>query len=301
MVAPDSDRLELLAPFPAWDGRDFTGLRVLLKAEGKCTTDHISPAGPWLTYRGHLTNISGNLFLGAQQRVRRRGAGLGVDVRDGSVRPLPELARAYKEAGIAWMVIGDENYGEGSSREHAAMEPRYMGGRAMLARSFARIHETNLKKQGVLPLTFADPSDYDKIRVDDVIDLDGLADARPRQPRAGGGAPRRRQCRRLRREPHALRRAHRVVQSRLRPQHARRRPRRPRHPPLKPSQQLRGKPAHGAAFAHNSCEGFWGQPCRASSAARSRGATPASCSRAPHCSRGIMNRTSNSLPSGSLA
>jgi aconitate hydratase len=179
VVAPDSDRLELLAPFPAWDGRDITGLRVLLKAKGKCTTDHVSPAGKWLTYRGHLTNISQNLFLGARNAFADEETGLGVDARDGSVRPLPELARAYKEAGIAWMVIGDDNYGEGSSREHAAMEPRYMGGRAVLARSFARIAEANLKKQGVLPLTFADPSDYDKIRVDDVIDLDALSALAP--------------------------------------------------------------------------------------------------------------------------
>jgi aconitate hydratase len=175
VVTPGSDRLELLHPFAPWDGSDLVGLRVLLKAAGKCTTDHISPAGPWLRYRGHLTNISGNLFIGANNSFAPEGSGLGVDVRDGSTKPLPELAKAYKDAGIQWIAIGDENYGEGSSREHAAMEPRYMNGRAVISRSFARIHEANLKKQGVLPLTFADPADYDKVRVDDVVDITGLA------------------------------------------------------------------------------------------------------------------------------
>jgi aconitate hydratase len=181
-VTPGSDRLELLSPFPAWDGRDITGLRVLLKARGKCTTDHISPAGPWLKYRGHLTNISQNLFLGAVNAFADREPGLGVDARDGTVKPLPDLARSYKEAGIEWIAVGDENYGEGSSREHAAMEPRYQGGRAVLVRSFARIHEANLKKQGVLPLTFADPADYDKVRADDVVDVTGLAELAPGVP-----------------------------------------------------------------------------------------------------------------------
>ncbi|MDQ1386519.1 MAG: aconitate hydratase, partial [Actinomycetota bacterium] len=179
VVAPGSDRLELLSPFAAWDGTDISGLRVLLKATGKCTTDHVSPAGKWLEYRGHLTNISQNLFLGARNAFADEETGLGVDARDGSVRPLPELAREYKKAGIEWLVVGDENYGEGSSREHAAMEPRYMGGRAVLARSFARIAEANLKKQGVLPLTFVDAADYDKIRAADLIDLDGLAALAP--------------------------------------------------------------------------------------------------------------------------
>ncbi|HET9728493.1 MAG TPA: aconitate hydratase [Acidimicrobiia bacterium] len=179
VVKPGSDRLELLQPFPAWDGRDLQGLRVLLKAQGKCTTDHISPAGRWLTYRGHLTNISQNLFLGAVNAFAADPPGTGVDARDGSHKPLPELAREYKEAGIEWIAVGDENYGEGSSREHAAMEPRYMNGRAVLVRSFARIHEANLKKQGVLPLTFADPADYDKIRVDDTVDVLGLTALAP--------------------------------------------------------------------------------------------------------------------------
>jgi len=178
-VAPDSERLELLEPFPAWDGADYTGLRVLLKAVGKCTTDHISPAGPWLRFRGHLTNISGNLFIGANNAFSLDEAGTGIDVRDGSVTPLPDLAKAYKEAGIAWVAVGDENYGEGSSREHAAMEPRYMGAKAILVRSFARIHEANLKKQGVLALTFANPDDYERILVDDELDIVGLADLAP--------------------------------------------------------------------------------------------------------------------------
>jgi aconitate hydratase len=181
VVKPNSERLELLQPFPAWDGRDLTGLRVLLKAVGKCTTDHISPAGPWLRYRGHLTNISQNLFTGVGNAFAE-GHGNGVDVRDGSVKPLPDLAREYKEAGIEWIAVGDENYGEGSSREHAAMEPRYMAGRAIIARSFARIHEANLKKQAVLALTFADPADYDTIRADDTIDIVGLADLAPGKP-----------------------------------------------------------------------------------------------------------------------
>jgi aconitate hydratase len=182
VVKPGSERLELLEPFPAWDGGDFTGLQVLMKAVGKCTTDHISPAGPWLRYRGHLTNISGNLFVGVNNAFALDPPGSGVDVRDGSVVPLPELAKAYKEAGIFWVAIGDENYGEGSSREHAAMEPRYMNGRAVIVRSFARIHEANLKKQGVLALTFANPDDYERIRVDDTIDIVGLADLAPGRP-----------------------------------------------------------------------------------------------------------------------
>src|SRR3954451_21711260 len=182
LVAPDSDRLELLEPFPAWDGNDFTGMQVLMKAVGKCTTDHISPAGPWLKYRGHLTNISGNLFIGVNNAFALQPAGSGVDVRDGSITPLPELAKRYKDAGIYWVAIGDENYGEGSSREHAAMEPRYMNGRAVIVRSFARIHEANLKKQGVLALTFADPDDYERIQADDAIDIVGLADLAPGRP-----------------------------------------------------------------------------------------------------------------------
>jgi aconitate hydratase len=182
VVKPDSERLELLAPFAAWDGNDFTGLKVLMKAVGKCTTDHISPAGPWLRYRGHLTNISGNLFNGVNNAFSLDDSGTGIDVRDGSVVALPDLAKAYKEAGIFWVAVGDENYGEGSSREHAAMEPRYMNGRAVIVRSFARIHEANLKKQGVLALTFKNPDDYARICVDDTIDIVGLSELAPGRP-----------------------------------------------------------------------------------------------------------------------
>ena len=174
VVAAGSERLQLLEPFPAWDGQDFSGLQVLLKAAGKCTTDHISPAGPWLRYRGHLENISGNMFIGTNNAFALDELGLGIDVRDGSKKKLPELAKAYKNAGIQWVAFGDENYGEGSSREHAAMEPRFMGGRAVIVRSFARIHEANLKKQGVLALSFADPLDYERVLVDDKVDIVGL-------------------------------------------------------------------------------------------------------------------------------
>ena len=171
-VSPTSDRLQLLQPFAAWDGNDYLGLAVLMKAKGKCTTDHISAAGKWLTYRGHLENISGNLFLGAINAFGDQyEAGHGKDVRDGSVDTFPNLAKQYSEAGIRWVAIGDRNYGEGSSREHAAMEPRFRGGVVILARSFARIHETNLKKQGLVPLTFADPATYDMIEEDDRIDV----------------------------------------------------------------------------------------------------------------------------------
>jgi aconitate hydratase len=180
-VDPSSERLQLLSPFPAWDGSDYEGLPVLLKARGKCTTDHISQAGPWLRFRGHLDNISDNLFLGAVNAFAEQ-PGHGVDVESGEVVSLPTLARSYKERGIRWVAVGDENWGEGSSREHAAMEPRHLGGLAVIVRSFARIHETNLKKQGVLPLTFADPADYEKIRVDDRISLFGLAEIEPGVP-----------------------------------------------------------------------------------------------------------------------
>ncbi len=180
-VAPDSERLQLLTPFPAWDGKDLEKLPVLVKAKGKCTTDHISQAGPWLRYRGHLDNISDNLLLGAVNAWTTE-PGTGIDVETGETLPIPKLARSYKERGIRWVVVGDENYGEGSSREHAAMEPRHLGGAAVIARSFARIHETNLKKQGVLPLTFADPADYDKIKADDRISIVGLANMAPGKP-----------------------------------------------------------------------------------------------------------------------
>ncbi len=183
-VSPTSDRLQLLTPFPAWDGEDYEDLPVLVKAQGKFTTDHISMAGPWLRYRGHLENISGNLYLGAVNAFTAADGsayevGYGKSQLDGSVKLFPELARDYHEAGVRWVVIGDENMGEGSSREHAAMEPRFRNGVVAIARSFARIHETNLKKQGVLPLTFADPADYDRIGEDDRIAVRGLADLAP--------------------------------------------------------------------------------------------------------------------------
>jgi aconitate hydratase len=180
-VSPTSRRLQLLAPFPAWDGTDFVELPVLVKAAGKCTTDHISAAGPWLQYRGHLENISGNLFLGVANAFTG-GIGQGRDPLDGQIRSLPDIARRLSVAHIQWCVVGDENYGEGSSREHAAMEPRYRGAVAILARSFARIHETNLKKQGILPLTFTESSTYDLIGEDDRISVLDLASLSPGAP-----------------------------------------------------------------------------------------------------------------------
>jgi aconitate hydratase len=180
-VDPSSDRLQLLEPFPPWDGQDYIDLPVLMKAQGKCTTDHISMAGPWLRYRGHLENISGNLFAGAVNAFTGE-AGTGKDPLDGKTKPYPEIARHLHAEGVSWLAIGDENYGEGSSREHAAMEPRFRNGKVILVRSFARIHETNLKKQGMLPLTFADPSTYDQVDEDDRISVLGLADLAPDQP-----------------------------------------------------------------------------------------------------------------------
>ena len=169
-VNPDSERLQLLSPFEKWDGKDFVDLPVLLKAKGKCTTDHISMAGPWLRFRGHLDNISNNMFLGAINFFTG-DPGKTKSVFTGETKQVQEIAREYKAKGVGWVVVGDENYGEGSSREHAAMEPRFLGGKAIIVKSFARIHETNLKKQGMLPLTFTDPNDYDKIKEDDKIDL----------------------------------------------------------------------------------------------------------------------------------
>jgi aconitate hydratase len=170
VVSPTSDRLQKLEPFRAWDGEDYHDLPVLMKAQGKCTTDHISAAGPWLKYRGHLENISGNLFLGVVNAFTG-DTGTGLDVTDGETRPYPEIAKRYHEAGIRWVAVGDRNYGEGSSREHAAMEPRFRNGVVLLARSFARIHETNAKKQGLLPLTFDDPDTYDQIGERDSINV----------------------------------------------------------------------------------------------------------------------------------
>jgi aconitate hydratase len=179
IVKPDSDRLQLLEPFSAWDGKDYEKLPILLKAKGKCTTDHISMAGPWLKFRGHLDNISDNCFIGAINAYTDE-AGTGMNVETGETGlAFPAIARDYKARGLRWVVVGDENYGEGSSREHAAMEPRHLGAAAVIVRSFARIHQSNLKKQGVLPLTFVDPADYDKIRETDRISITGLAKLTP--------------------------------------------------------------------------------------------------------------------------
>ncbi|MCS4433323.1 aconitate hydratase [Aquiflexum gelatinilyticum] len=181
LVDPKSERLQLLEPFKAWEGTDLKGLKLLIKAKGKCTTDHISMAGPWLRFRGHLDNISNNMLIGAvnafnleTNKVKNQLTGKHGEV--------PAVQRHYKKHGIGSIVVGDENYGEGSSREHAAMEPRFLGVRAILVKSFARIHETNLKKQGMLALTFANPSDYDLIQEDDAIDIVGLADFQPGVP-----------------------------------------------------------------------------------------------------------------------
>ncbi len=173
IVAPTSDRLQILEPFPAWEGTDLCDLKLLIKAKGKCTTDHISMAGPWLKYRGHLDNISNNLLIGAVNYFNEK-TNLVKNQLTGEYGPLPATQRAYKAGGVGSIIVGDENYGEGSSREHAAMEPRHLGVRAVLVKSFARIHETNLKKQGMLALTFDNKEDYDKIQEDDGIDITGL-------------------------------------------------------------------------------------------------------------------------------
>src|SRR5690606_31337103 len=173
VVKADSLRLQLLAPFAPWEGTDLLGLRLLIKAKGKCTTDHISMAGPWLKFRGHLDNISNNMLIGAINYFNDKTDSVKSQIT-GEYGPVPATQRQYKAQGIGTVVVGDENYGEGSSREHAAMEPRHLGVRAILVRSFARIHETNLKKQGMLALTFDNKTDYDLIQEDDVIDILGL-------------------------------------------------------------------------------------------------------------------------------
>ena len=178
VVDPKSERLQLLEPFAAWDGNDFTGMKLLIKAKGKCTTDHISMAGPWLRFRGHLENISQNMLIGAVNYFNDKSNSV-KDQLTGTYEPVPTAAAAYRDAGMGSLVVGDENYGEGSSREHAAMEPRFLGVKAVIVRSYARIHETNLKKQGVLGLTFANKADYDIIMEDDTIDIVGLADFAP--------------------------------------------------------------------------------------------------------------------------
>ncbi|HEX8314710.1 MAG TPA: aconitate hydratase, partial [Flavisolibacter sp.] len=177
-VSPTSDRLQLLSPFPAWEGTDLKGLRLLIKAKGKCTTDHISMAGPWLKYRGHLDNISNNMLIGAVNFFNGQTDSV-KNTLTGEYGPVPATQRAYKAKGFGSVVVGDENYGEGSSREHAAMEPRHLGVRVIVVKSFARIHETNLKKQGMLGLTFANKEDYDKIQEDDTIDITGLKEFAP--------------------------------------------------------------------------------------------------------------------------
>ena len=179
-VSPDSKRLQILEPFAAWEGTDLKGLRLLIKAKGKCTTDHISMAGPWLKFRGHLDNISNNMLIGALNFFNEKTDNIKNQLT-GEYGTVPSTQRAYKAAGIGSIVVGDENYGEGSSREHAAMEPRHLGVRAVLVKSFARIHETNLKKQGMLALTFDNKADYEKFREDDSIDINGLTTFMPDQ------------------------------------------------------------------------------------------------------------------------
>jgi len=178
VVKPDSERLQLLSPFKPWDGKNITGMKLLIKAKGKCTTDHISMAGPWLRYRGHLDNISNNMLIGAVNAFNDQSDSVNSQL-NGEVGSVPATARAYKAADIPTIVVGDENYGEGSSREHAAMEPRHLGVRVVLVKSFARIHETNLKKQGMLGLTFVNPADYDKIQEDDTFTFTDLVDFAP--------------------------------------------------------------------------------------------------------------------------
>jgi aconitate hydratase len=180
-VSPTSDRLQLLKPFDRWDGKDLEDMQVLIKVKGKCTTDHISCAGPWLKYRGHLDNISNNMFIGAINSENDTANKVKNQIT-GEYGPVPDVARAYKAKGVRWVAVGDDNYGEGSSREHAALEPRHLGGRAIIVKSFARIHETNLKKQGLLPLTFANASDYDKIQPSDKISLVDLKSLAPGKP-----------------------------------------------------------------------------------------------------------------------
>merc|ERR1719471_629289 len=180
-VSPTSDRLQLLSPFNKWDGKNVEDAVVLIKARGKCTTDHISMAGPWLKYRGHLDNISNNMLIGAINDANGEANTVRnvLTEADGGV---PDTARDYKAKGQDWIVIGDENYGEGSSREHAALEPRFLGGRAVVVKSFARIHETNLKKQGMLPLTFDNKADYDTLQTGDKVSITGLKELAPGVP-----------------------------------------------------------------------------------------------------------------------
>ncbi len=180
-IAPTSERLQRLEPFPAWDGKDFDRLPILIKVKGQCTTDHISPAGKWLRFRGHLDRISDNLFTAAEN-VFTGATGTAIDQLDGRTKPVPAVARHYKAERLGWAVVGDDNYGEGSSREHAAMSPRYLGCKLVIAKSFARLHLTNLKKQGILPCAFVKPADYDQLTADDRISVHGLATLTPGKP-----------------------------------------------------------------------------------------------------------------------
>ena len=178
IIDPESNRLQALVPFSPFEEKNYNSMTVLMKASGKCTTDHISPAGKWLQYRGHLENISQNLFIGVNNAFTEK-AGEGNNMLDGSVMSFPDIAKAYHEENLNWVAVGDENYGEGSSREHAAMEPRFRGCKVVLVKSFARIHEANLKKQGVLPLTFQNKSDYDLIDQEDKITIKNVENIAP--------------------------------------------------------------------------------------------------------------------------
>jgi len=180
-VDPNSSRLQLLSPFEKWNGQDLVDLPILIRVKGKCTTDHISMAGPWLKFRGHLDNISNNLLIGAINSENEKANSVR-NTFTGEFGPVPDVAREYKKRGIGWVVLAEDNLGEGSSREHAALEPRHLGGRAIIAKTFARIYETNLKKQGLLPLTFAEPSDYEKISYQDRISILGLKNFAPGTP-----------------------------------------------------------------------------------------------------------------------
>ena len=178
VISPDSERLQALTPFDSFDASNYVDMTVIMKAVGKCTTDHISPAGKWLRFRGHLENISQNLFIGVNNAFSE-DSGTGVNTLNNEIMTLPDLAKTYHENNINWIAIGDENYGEGSSREHAAMEPRFRGCRVVLVKSFARIHEANLKKQGILPLTFEDKADYEKIEQNDKLTIKNLENLSP--------------------------------------------------------------------------------------------------------------------------
>jgi aconitate hydratase len=177
-----SGRLQLMEPWPAWDGKDFLNMPVLVKTRGKTTTDHISPAGSWLRFRGHLDKFSDNMFMGAINAYTGEAGKVKNLLTGETGQSISKVARSYKAQGVTWVVVGDHNYGEGSSREHAALSPRLLGGAAVIARAFARIHESNLKKQGLLALTFQDPADYDKIREDDRVSLVGLTNLAPGKP-----------------------------------------------------------------------------------------------------------------------